>query len=610
MNPAPPPADESPGTETLRLRAAAEARLAVLADAAVTRAPDAQRLLHELQVHQIELELQNEALQQAQTETRQALQRYTDLFDFAPVGYLNLDREGRVVQINVAGAALLGAAPAALLGRRWLDFVAGDAQQRAADLLAQAFSTHRRLSSEVPVLSANPLRPLLQVRLDVMTDAAGLTQRAVLVDITEARRLHAELEDHRAHLEERVEQRTRELRLERERADAANLAKRTFLSTMSHELRTPMNAIMGYTHLLQREDHTPKQSEWLAVISTASAHLLALLNDLLDMAKIEAGKFDIDRHDFSWTALLHQVEQQMRGIALAKGLQLTLDGGDVPLHLRGDARRLTQALLNLLTNACKFTDAGSVALRCQVDQDDPDDLLVRFEVRDTGIGVSATQLAGLFQPFTQADASTARRHGGSGLGLAITRHLAELMGGTAGAISMDGAGSVFWFTARLGRAAAPATTPDADAQPPALTAEERLRREHAGARVLLVEDDPSNSHFALALLQSFGLQVDTAQTSGSALALAATQAYALVLMDVRLPGQSGHEATPALRRLPGYATTPIIAMTADAQDAARRASLAAGMDDHLTKPFSPQKLASVLLRWLGAAAAARAAQAQ
>jgi PAS domain S-box-containing protein len=596
MHTSQPPGTDLPDDPARRLRAEAEARLAAPGGVAVPPEADARRLLHELQVHQIELEMQNEALRQAQAEAQRALQRYTDLFDFAPVGYFNLDRDGRICQVNVAGANLLGAPPGALLGHHFLDYVEPDARRRGADLLSQADATRRRQSGELTVVPADPQRPPVQVRLDVMTDATGLSQRAVLVDITEAWRLHAELQDHRSHLEERVAQRTRELVVERERAEAANLAKRTFLSNMSHELRTPMSAIMGYTHLLQSESPTPSQSSRLAAISTASEHLLALLNDVLDLAKIEAGKFDIDRQDFNAAELLQQVERQISAAAQAKGLQLTVDGGDLPPYLNGDARRLSQALLNLLANGCKFTDRGSVALNCRVEEAGPDDLLLRFEVRDTGIGVSPAQLAGLFQPFTQADASTTRRYGGTGLGLAITRHLAELMGGTAGAISMAGAGSVFWFTARLGLAAAPA--PGAAALLPVLKAEDRLRREHAGARVLLVEDDATNRQFVLTLLQSFGLQVDTAQTGGTAVALAAAQAYALVLMDLRLPGQNGHETARALRRLPGYAGTPLIAMTADAQASARAASLAAGMDDHLVKPFSAQKLASVLLRGL------------
>jgi PAS domain S-box-containing protein len=592
-------AGDQPGTDHASLRARAEARLAEPGAAVAPRVTDAQRLLHELQVHQIELEMQNEALQHSQAETQRALRRYTDLFDFAPVGYFNFDREGRIQQVNVAGAALLGAAPGALQGRSFLDFVLPGERRQTAALLDQARATHRRHNSELTVLSSNPQRPQVQVRLDVMTDATGTTQRAVLVDITEARRLHAEVEEHRAHLEERVALRTRELLVERERAEAANLAKRTFLSTMSHELRTPMNAIIGYTHLLQREDPTPHQITRLEPISTASAHLLALLNDVLDLAKIEAGRFELERQVFSWATLLRQVEDQIRPSAQEKGLQLTVDAGDVPAQLRGDATRLTQALLNLMANACKFTDSGSVALHCRVDSETPDELVVRFEVRDTGIGVSPAQLATLFQPFVQAETSITRRYGGSGLGLAITRHLAELMGGTAGALSMAGAGSVFWFTARLGKVA-PLAEGDAaaDALTPAPTDEALLRRDHAGARVLMVEDDPVNRQIAQAFLQSFGLQVDMAQTGGSALALAAAHPYALVLMDIRMPGLDGHEVTRALRQLPGHAQTPVVAMTADAQQAARTASLAAGMNDHLTKPFSPEQLAATVLRWL------------
>ncbi len=585
----------SPGPDPALLRAQAEARLAEPGAGGAPREVDAQRLLHELQVHQIELEMQNEALRQAQADTQRALRRYTDLFDFAPVGYLNLDLEGVIQQVNVAGATLLGGVPGALVGRRVLDFVQPDGHRGVAELLARARASRRQHSDELTLLGVHPLAPPVQVRLNVTSDGPGLNLRAVMVDISEARRLQAEVQSERAHLEERVAQRTHELLLERERAEAANLAKRMFLSTMSHELRTPMNAIIGYTYLLKREDPTPQQLARLEPISTASAHLLALLNDVLDLSKIESGKFELERQVFSWTALAQQVETLIRVTALAKGLQLTVDSGDVPALLRGDATRLTQALLNLLGNACKFTETGSVALQCRVDHEGPDEVLVRFEVHDSGIGVSAEQLTSLFQPFVQADPSTTRRYGGSGLGLAITRHLAEMMGGTAGAISMVGAGSVFWFTARLGKVA------PTGAGPAALTAatdEDQLRRNHRGARVLLVDDDPINRQIAQAFLQSFGLQVDMAQTGGSGLALAAAHGYALVLMDIRMPGLDGHEVTRALRLLPGHASTPVVAMTADAQQSARTASLAAGMNDHLTKPFSPQALAAIVLRWL------------
>lgn len=429
-----------PGINLQRLRAQAEARLAHPGRAAAPSEVDAVRVLHELQVHQIELEMQNEALLQAQAQTQKALQGYTDLFDLAPVGYLNFDREGNICRINVAGAALLGAAPVALLGRRFLDFLQPEARPHAADLLEQAYATRRRHTTEFTLVGDDPLRPPVRVQLEVQADAAGVTERVVLVDITAAQRLNAEL------------------LLERGRSEAATHTKRVFLSTINQELRTPMNAIIGCTQLLQRESPTPQQSTRLGHIGKAAQHLLGLVNSVLDLTQIEAGQFELDKHDFSWAGLLSQVDAQMRATAQAKGLDFTLDGGDVPLRLHGDAARLTQALVSLLSNACKFTDSGSVGLHCRLEENTPRGVLVRFEVRDTGTGLTQAQMAGLFTPFVQADAPIRRLDGGIGiglgLGLALTRELAELMGGTVGALSVAGAGSVFWFTARLRKAAA------------------------------------------------------------------------------------------------------------------------------------------------------------
>jgi len=230
---------------------------------------------------------------------------------------------------------------------------------------------------------------------------------------------------------------------------------------MSHEIRTPLNAVLGLTHLLRRDGVAPEQAERLDKIDTAGRHLLSIVNDVLDLSKIEAGKLELEHADFHLSAVLDHVRSLIADAAKAKGLTVTVDGDDVPLWLRGDATRLRQALLNYAGNAVKFTEHGTVALRAVLLDAAGDDILVRFEVQDTGVGIPPESLSHLFEAFTQADASTTRQHGGTGLGLAITRRLADLMGGEVGAESQLGRGSTFWFTARLQRGRGILTAPTA-----------------------------------------------------------------------------------------------------------------------------------------------------
>ena len=305
----------------------------------------------------------------------------------------------------------------------------------------------------------------------------------------------------------------------RQLAEHLTKAKSDFLANMSHEIRTPMNGILGMAHLLRRDGVTPKQAERLDKIDAAAEHLLAIINDILDLSKIEAGRLQLDNTDFHLSAVLDNVASIIEQQAQAKGVCIAVDSDDVPPWLHGDVTRVRQTLLNYAANAIKFTDKGTIVLRATLLEQYSDELVVRFEVEDTGVGIAPEDMARIFQAFEQAETSTTRKYGGTGLGLSITQRLAQLMGGSAGADSALGVGSTFWFTARLqrGHGAMPAVSTAALAD-----AEMQLRLHHAGARLLLVEDDVIAREVVAELLHGVGLSVDTAMDGREAVNKAQT----------------------------------------------------------------------------------------
>ena len=386
----------------------------------------------------------------------------------------------------------------------------------------------------------------------------------------------------------------------RDAAEATSRAKSTFLANMSHEIRTPMNAIIGLTHLLRAEPVSGRQEELLGKVSEAAEHLLQIINDILDLSKIEAGKLVIEPSDFLLGDVLDQLRSLTGERARAKGLRLAIHvDPDVSPAMHGDALRIGQILINLVGNAIKFTSKGGVdVVVSRSPAGGPPDG-IRFVVQDTGIGIAADDLGRLFGTFEQADASTTRRYGGTGLGLAICRSLVEMMGGSIGVSSVPGEGSTFTADLPLpavGRSASPVAgrTPPSGAVSPLIGGV--IRR--PGARVLLAEDSAVNQQVAGELLALAGITVDVAADGRTAVEAAMTGSYDLILMDIQMPVLDGLEATREIRRLPGLGAVPIVAMTANAFEDDRRACLAAGMNDHLAKPVDPERLYATVARWI------------
>jgi len=420
---------------------------------------------------------------------------------------------------------------------------------------------------------------------------------AIWQDITAQKQATAELEQHRHHLEELVAERTAELASAKDAAEQASRAKSVFLANMSHEIRTPMNAIIGINHLVARNTQDPLQHDRLEKVADAAHHLLAIINQILDISKIEAGKLELEPSDFLLSRVIDNsstlVLDRLRSRRL--GFRVEIDPA-LPPVLHGDPLRIGQILLNYLSNAVKFTEQGSISVSANLVEESADGLLVRFAVSDTGVGIPIEQQERIFDAFEQADSSTTRRYGGTGLGLAIARRLALLMGGDSGLLSTPGQGSTFWFTTRLQRGSASLQDDVLPLLPD--EAEQILASRPCPAHILVVEDNPINQEVALDLLRSVGLEADLAADGEKAIEAFTGHDYDLILMDMQMPVMDGLVATRLIRQSERGRAVPILAMTANAFGEDRQRCLDAGMNDHIAKPVDPNNLYATLIKWL------------
>ena len=537
-----------------------------------------------------------EELKQVNTNLAATLQAIPDLL-------FELDESGRYLEIWAREPELLAAQREVLLGRTVAEMLPPEAAEQVKVAIAEA-SLNGFSHGQVIKVPLDQGERCFELSTAMKPVSNGDKRFMMLSrDITEKRLISAELEEHRRRLEIMVEQRTKQLTEARDEAERLSRAKSAFLANMSHEIRTPMNGVLGMTELLSREDLSEIQRDYVNSIQQSGSVLLRVIDDVLDFSRIESGRLEIESLVFDLSEVLQDIERLFRASATDKGLKLEVSLED-GLHRfrRGDSKRVTQILFNLVGNALKFTDQGAV--RISANQMDTTTDAVLIEVSDTGIGIPDETQRHLFQAFQQADSSTSRKYGGSGLGLIISRRLAQLMNGDITFESNPGKGSTFRVRLQLPKAAADEgkVQNQSDSESPP--------HGHRPAQVLVAEDNPVNQVVAQEMLVYLGCSVHLADNGQQALDAFGAGHFDLVLMDIHMPGMDGIEATRRIRRLEqnrGDARrTPIIALTADVLPEQREACERDGMDGFLAKPFDLNQLKSVLEQWLRAPDAPRA----
>ncbi len=513
------------------------------------------------------------------------------------------DRAHRWILINDAFCKLVGQPRKMLLGKTDHDFMPREQADVFWEKDELVFTTGEpNINDEVITGTHGETRFVQTKKMAFISSSGQPILVGVIRDMTEHKCFEERLQELNESLEARVEQRTHELARAMRQAEAANRAKSDFLANMSHEIRTPMNSIIGMAQLALKHETHPRTRTYLEKILFSGEHLLGIIGDILDFSKLDAGKLEVEEVDFDLGDILENLHDLFHERAEKKGLKLRFEiEPGLRLHLRGDPLRLGQVLINLVSNAIKFTEAGLVNVVVRMLELKPDSVLVCFAVQDSGIGMSEQVLAKLFQPFQQADTSTTRQYGGTGLGLAICKQLVELMpDGRIGVDSQLGIGSNFWFQVRFGKGNVfQSATRQASAElvPEVLEA-------FGQARILLVENNQFNQEVVCEFLDNVGAKVVVAQNGLEALHCLRGEQFDCVLMDIQMPVMDGYEATQRIRDELELSGLPVIAMTADVWDGDREQCLAAGMNDYISKPFRPEALYATIARWLPGAPAA------